>query len=163
MSKHFVKPSTATRVPPAAIAAAWIFAITVPSLLLHTNRVRAAQREAEERILSQVATAVRSPGASREEIMALLARHQNELIDTRYVRACNRLGITMNWNTLFEQISRRNKDEQAKAAQVIAEECRLQPGTTLKSEQMTLALSLVQNPQTEQTTPIRLPVRRAID
>src|SRR5437879_6469432 len=101
MSKEIAKRTGAKPVPPAVTVTLWALAIGAPALVLHVNRVDAAQREAENHLLTQVAASIQSPSASREEVFALLARRERELGDTRYVRVFNRLGVPMNWNTLF--------------------------------------------------------------
>jgi hypothetical protein len=163
MSKDYSKPLATKRLPPAVTAAVWIFAIGAPSLVLHANRVEAARHEGEDRVLTQVAATLKSPSTDRDAVMSLLERNQSELTDTRYLHTCKRLGIPMNWNTLFVDIRRRGKDEQAKAAKIIAEECRLEPGASLKREQMYLSLSLIRVAPMEHTVPIPMPVRASVD
>jgi hypothetical protein len=160
MSNDCSKLSAAKRVPPAVLAAVWIFAIGAPSLVLHANRVDAARREAEGRVLTQVAAAINSPSTGREAVMSLLERNQGELTDARYVRTCNLVGIPMNWNTLFENIRGRGKDEQAKAARIIAQEYGLVPDMNLKREQMFLAMRVIRTAGMERTPPISEHSRR---
>lgn len=163
MSKDFIKSSAARHLPPALITAAWIVALGIPSLMLHTSQVQAARRAAETEVLTEVANAINSPCSSRGEVMALLAKRQGELSDTRYVRVCNRLGIPMDWNTIFKRIAKSGKAEQVKAAQIIAEECDMGAGITLKTERMTLALKMIKVVPTENTVPIAVPMRRSVD
>ena len=163
MSKEIAERTGAKRVPAAVTVTLWALAIGAPAMALHFNQVRAAQRETEELLLTEIARTIQSPSASREDVLAQLAMHQRQLDDTRYVRVCNRFGLAMNWNTLFAQILRRSKAEQAKAAQIIAEECGLEPGASLKREQMYLALRVLQATPVVRTLPILGPATPSLN
>jgi hypothetical protein len=140
MSNEMKKPSVNRRVPTSIIAAMWIFAIGAPALVLHFQSVQAARRESEERVLTEVGAAINSPSHRSEVILARLAVTQNATNDVRYVRACRRLGFPTDWLTLFARLAREDKNMQANAARIIAEECKMDPGTTLKSEDGVLTL-----------------------
>ena len=113
-------PSTPVqRAPMPLQAALWIVAIGGPALVLHNNGVQAARREAEERVLSQVALTIQSPSAKSGEVFGLLARHEREVSGARYYRTCSRLGMKTDWkpdwNGLFTNLTRQGKEEQGRA------------------------------------------------
>jgi hypothetical protein len=143
---QFVKPIPAKNVPKMVVASIWIAAIAAPGFVLHTNLVEAAKRDAEASVISQVATAIKSSASNREEVMKALALHEREVNDGRYIRTANRLGIPMDWRSLFSQIRKRDKAGQQKAARIIAEECGLASDTSLKGEQIYLADAAVMVP-----------------
>jgi hypothetical protein len=139
MMNQFVKPIPTKTAPKFVAVIVWACAIGAPALVIHNNLVEAARREAQSEILVQVASTIRCAGAGRYEVMSALAERQNAVGDARYIRAANRLGMPMDWRSLFTQIRKRSKSEQAKAAQIIAEECGLASDSTLTSEQRRLA------------------------
>jgi hypothetical protein len=136
---QFVKPMPAKNVPKVVAVTMWLCAVGAPAFVIHTNLVEAARRDAQSDVIAQVATVVKSSSTSREEVLRTVALHEQEIGDARYIRAANRLGIPMEWKSLFGQIKKRNDKEQKKAARIIAEECGLAADTTLNSEQTYLA------------------------
>lgn len=141
------KPNPTPRVPLAVQAILWVTAIGAPSYVLYNNGVRDARRDAEQHVLSQVAATIQSMSTDRGDVLALLAQHEHEVSKARYFRTCSRLGMKTDWKedwgTLFDDVSRRSKEDQTKAARVIAEECGLDPDSTLKRERMCLMLKRV--------------------
>lgn len=146
MSTKSVKTSSSRSLPRAAMAILWTIAIGGPALYLHNNSVKAAERSAEDQVLAQVAAKIKCYSVNRAEVMASLAKNQRELNDTRYVRVCNRLGIAMDWNSLFKEVGRRGKEERANAERVIAEECGMHSGMSLDREKLYLAATMMPMP-----------------
>ena len=99
-----------------------------------------APRNGENAVLEQVAARVGSPTVDRADVFNSLSIRTRELSDMRYVRIAKRLGIGADWGTLFAEIGRRSKDDQAKAARVIVIECGLKPDTSLEKEEMLLGV-----------------------
>lgn len=148
------------RAPRALQAVLWIVAVAAPSFVLFNNGVREARVDAEQRVLAQVADRIQSPTTNKSDILLLLTQHEHEVSRARYFRACTRLGMKADWksdwNALFDDVARRPKEEQAKAAKVIADECGLDPTSNLKMERMCLTLSRVA-PATADVLPTSLP------
>ena len=140
MRKNFVQPEMKGNVLPALRAALWVVAVGVPAFVMYSNGVDAARREGERRVLAEVAETINSPALDSGQVLAMLAQRQQEVRDARYVRTCNRLGIKMDWSSLFAQILQQPPQERERAARIIAEECGLDPNTNLKREQMYLML-----------------------
>ncbi len=147
MRKNGNQSSPSLSVPPALQALLWIVAIGAPSFVLHTNGVQAAVRDAEQRVLTQVAQTIQSPSAARKDVFSVLARQEKEVTQARIFRVCTRLGMKPDdksgWNAVFDDASLLGKEDQAKAARVIAEECGLNPNFNLKLERILLMVRTV--------------------
>ena len=156
------QPLPNLRTPRALQAVVWIVAIGAPSFVLYNNGVREARVDAEQRVLAQVANRIQSPSTNKSDILLLLTQHEHEVSRARYFRICTRLGMKADWksdwNALFDDVARRPKEEQAKAAKIIADECGLDPASNLKMERMSLALSRVA-PTTADVLPNSLEMR----
>jgi hypothetical protein len=140
MNKESIETSVTKRVPAPIMAAIWIFAVGAPALVLHFQSLHSARHEAEAAVLTEVAAAINSASHRREVILERLATGQNATNDVRYVRACRRLGYPTDWFTLFARVATEGKNTKAKAARIIAEECQMEAGATLKVEESALVL-----------------------
>jgi hypothetical protein len=148
--------------PKPAAAAILTAAIGVTFLFLYVNGVQAARRDAEARLLLQVAESIQSPSTNREAILATLARTKQDIRAGQLVRTSNRLGLRVDWSTVFSAVGRKGKSDQARAARIIADECGLEASSSLKREQMFLAMTKAPSP-TARATPLPQAVRQSVD
>jgi hypothetical protein len=140
MIENSAKSGGARAVPSQLVAGMWIVAVCAPLLFVLTNAVQAsARRDAEDRLLGQVAAAVNSPYIGRDHLLAMVERNARQASDPRFLRVCNRLGIPADWKSLFAEVRRRGVGDQGRAARIIAEECDIAPDADLKREENYLA------------------------